>query len=299
MTLLSMTGFGEARAEQAATDPKLAAVFELRTINNRHFKLSLRSTDGYGALDARIESLLRESIRRGTVHANLKIRQLGSDEDFRINEQVLNQYLDQLQAVAAKRDLDEELRLEPLAGLPGVVQMASTDSTDPDQVWPLVQCVVGEALEHLTKMRSEEGAALAEDLRSQCQAVASSLDVIEARTEVVVEHYRARLHERVSSALSELQVTLEPADLMREVCLFAERSDISEEVVRLRSHLQQFEKTMKLPESSGRKLEFICQEMGRETNTIGSKANDAEISAQVVEIKTALERIREQIQNVE
>lgn len=290
-----MTGFGEARAEQA----QYAAVFELRTINSRHFKLSLRSTDGYGSLDARIESLLRESIRRGTVHANLKIRLLGSDEDFRINEQVLNQYVDQIQAVAAKRDLSEELRLEPLAALPGVVQMVSADSTDPDQVWPLVQCVIEEALEHLTKMRSEEGAALAEDLRSQCQTVAKSLDVIEKRSEVVVEHYRQRLHERVSGALSDLQVTLEPADLMREVCLYAERSDISEEVVRLRSHLQQFEKTMQLPESSGRKLEFICQEMGRETNTIGSKANDAEISAQVVEIKTALERIREQIQNVE
>ncbi|QDS98897.1 YicC/YloC family endoribonuclease [Adhaeretor mobilis] len=295
MTLLSMTGFGEARTEQADH----AVNIELRTINSRHFKLSLRSTDGYGSLDARIEAILRESIRRGTVHANLKIRHLSSLDDFRINAQMLERYVDELQKIAAKRDLCEELRLEPLASLPGVVEQLSTEASEPEDVWPVVKAVVTEALEKLTKMRAEEGEALAADLTEQCQTVAKSLDIIAQRTEVVVDHYRQRLLERVGGALSELQVTLEPADLTREVCLFAERSDISEEVVRLRSHLQQFEKTMQLPESSGRKLEFICQEMGRETNTIGSKANDAEISAQVVEIKTALERIREQIQNVE
>jgi uncharacterized protein (TIGR00255 family) len=115
----------------------------------------------------------------------------------------------------------------------------------------------------------------------------------------VVQSYQARLTSRVEQALSELNVTVEPADLLREIALFADRSDISEEIVRLRSHLQQYEAALMLPESSGRKLEFIAQEMGREINTIGSKANDAEISHLVVEIKTALERIREQIQNVE
>ena len=115
----------------------------------------------------------------------------------------------------------------------------------------------------------------------------------------VVQSYQTRLTSRVQQALSELNVTVEPADLLREIALFADRSDISEEIVRLRSHLQQYEAALMLPESSGRKLEFIAQEMGREINTIGSKANDAEISHLVVEIKTALERIREQIQNVE
>ncbi|MCG8449476.1 MAG: DUF1732 domain-containing protein, partial [Pirellulales bacterium] len=111
--------------------------------------------------------------------------------------------------------------------------------------------------------------------------------------------YRQRITERVNEATSSLNVTVEPADLVREICLFADRSDISEETVRLRSHLNQFDQAMQLKESAGRKLEFICQEMGRETNTIGSKGNDTEISRQVVEIKTALERIREQIQNVQ
>ena len=119
------------------------------------------------------------------------------------------------------------------------------------------------------------------------------------RSPAVAENYRQKLHDRVGEALSQFGVTIQEADLVREVCLFADRSDISEEIVRLRSHLTQFRQTLASEESAGRKLEFICQEMGREANTIGSKANDAEISLAVVEIKTALERVREQIQNVE
>jgi len=125
------------------------------------------------------------------------------------------------------------------------------------------------------------------------------LDEIIQRAPCVSDQYQKRLVERVNQSLSTFDVSVEPADLVREVSLFADRSDISEETVRLRSHLQQFEETLRLTESVGRKLEFITQEMGREINTIGSKANDAEISKCVVEVKSALERIREQIQNVE
>jgi uncharacterized protein (TIGR00255 family) len=130
--------------------------------------------------------------------------------------------------------------------------------------------------------------------------VDGSLNKIAERSPVIAELYRRRLKDRVDEALAQFKTSaIEAVDLVREVCLFADRSDISEEIVRLRSHLQQFAQALQAPESAGRKLEFICQEMGRETNTIGSKANDAEISQEVVEIKTALERLREQLQNVE
>ena len=125
------------------------------------------------------------------------------------------------------------------------------------------------------------------------------LDRIERRAPAVVEDYRTKLSDRLKRALADAQVPLDPADLIKEVGLFADRSDISEEIVRLRSHLDQFQATMKLPESAGRKLDFLTQEMFRETNTIGSKANDVEIAREVIEIKTAVERIREMIQNVE
>ena len=295
MPLLSMTGFGDARQERA--DHAIAA--EVRTINNRHFKLNLRTTEGYGALESRIEAVVREFVRRGTVNVNVRIRHMSAAEDFRINAEVLENYVDQLQKLAAKRHLPEELRLEPLAMLPGVVEELSAEAHDAESVWPLVEPTLRSALESLTEMRVAEGRALGADLESQCTAVESSLKNIAVRSPLVVEGYRQRLLDRVGEALAQFKVAVEPIDLVREVCVFADRSDISEEIVRLRSHLAQFAQALAAAESAGRKLEFICQEMGRETNTIGSKANDAEISHEVVEIKTALERIREQIQNVE
>jgi uncharacterized protein (TIGR00255 family) len=194
------------------------------------------------------------------------------------------------------------MRVESLATLPGVVEELSTEARDAEAIWPLLEPTLREALEKLGAMRSAEGQALADDLARQCAVVEESLGKIAARSPVIAEVYRRRLKERVEEALAQFQSTIEPIepiDLIREVCLFADRSDISEEIVRLRSHLQQFAQALAATESAGRKLEFICQEMGRETNTIGSKANDAEISQEVVEIKTALERIREQLQNVE
>ena len=140
---------------------------------------------------------------------------------------------------------------------------------------------------------------MAADLAANCRLAAASLDAVANRAPRVVESYRARLEERLQKVLAEFEITLDPADVLKEVALFADRSDISEEIVRLRSHLEQFEAIMDAPESSGRKLEFLTQEMVREGTTIGSKANDVEISRHVIEIKAAVERIREMIQNVE
>lgn len=295
MPLLSMTGFGEVVEQREG----YAIAVEIRTVNSRYFKSNIRTTDGYGALEALIEAVLRDTVKRGTVNCNLRIRHVASAEDYRLNTRVLNQYVDQLQEVAAKRNLDERIRLEPLASLPGVVEELSAESRDAASLWPMVEPVLHAAVEQLTSMRAVEGEALAADLRDQCATVALCLDIIEKQAPLVSETYRKRIHDRVNEALASLNVSLEPSDLVREVALYADRSDISEEIVRLRSHLQQFAAALDLDDSAGRKMEFICQEMGRETNTIGSKANDALISQQIVEIKTALERIREQIQNVQ
>ena len=137
------------------------------------------------------------------------------------------------------------------------------------------------------------------DLRANCAAAVASLDEVQKRAPLVRDAYRARLEERLKRTIAEMEIVLDPADILKEVGLFAERSDISEEVVRLRSHFRQFEGMMASPESSGRKLEFLTQEMFREVNTIGSKANDVEIARHVIEIKAAVERLREMIQNVE
>jgi uncharacterized protein (TIGR00255 family) len=289
-----MPGFGDAREERA--DHALAV--EVRTINGRHFKLNLRTTDGYGSLEPRIESLVREQIRRGTIHVNVRIRHITGAGDYRVNLDVLEKYVDQLESLATKRRFSGDLRLEPLASLPGVVEELSVEACDAEEIWPHFEPVLRAALEKLTAMRQSEGAALAADLARQCSAVAAALELIAKRSPVVAEGYREKLHARVGEALSQFGVSIDEADLVREVCLFADRSDVSEEIVRLRSHLEQFDQTMKREEGAGRKLEFICQEMGREINTIGSKANDAAMQQVVVGMKDELEKIKEQVLNV-
>lgn len=290
-----MTGFGEARSQTEG----LAVAVEVRTINSRHFKLSYRASEGYAALEPEVETLARDAVRRGTVQLNLRVDRRASGDDYRINTYVLENYRRQLQQYTGRQEWSDPQDLQMLLSLPGAVEEHFSSNHDPRDDWPAIEPVVREALAATAKMRAEEGVALAADLAHNGRQILELLDAITKRAPEVGQAYQSRLTARVQQALSELNVTVQPADLLREVSLFADRSDISEEIVRLRSHLQQYEAALMLPESSGRKLEFIAQEMGREVNTIGSKANDAEISRFVVEIKTALERIREQIQNVE
>jgi uncharacterized protein (TIGR00255 family) len=290
-----MTGFGEARSQAGS----MGVSVEVRTINSRHFKLSFRASEGYGTLEPDVEAVVRETIRRGTVQLNLRVDRRSTVDDYRINTEVLENYRRQLEQYTGRGEWTGAADLQMLLSLPGTIDERTRGDNDPREDWPSIEPVIREALAALAKMRAEEGVALAADLAHNGRQIAEHLDAVAKRSPEVTQSYQTRLTSRVQQALSELNVTVEPADLLREIALFADRSDISEEIVRLRSHLQQYEAALLMSESSGRKLEFIAQEMGREINTIGSKANDAEISRLVVDIKTALERIREQIQNVE
>lgn len=290
--LLSMTGFGEGRA----TSETISVAAEVRSINNRHLKISYRSNDGYHSLESQVEQLVRGKARRGTVQVNVRVDRVSADTEYRINNQVLIGYQEQLTQLGG---VHAQPTIDKLLTLPGVISMPNAPPADPEHDAPIVLKAIAEALEALNGMRRQEGEALAADLRAQTATVAAELEGITERSPLVADAYRDRLQERVGKSIEKLGVTLEPADLVREVALFIDRSDISEEVVRLKSHLEQFEATITAADQVGRKLEFIAQEMGREVNTIGSKANDSEISARVVEMKAALERIREQVQNVE
>ncbi|HEX7379993.1 MAG TPA: YicC/YloC family endoribonuclease [Pirellulales bacterium] len=293
--LLSMTGFGEGHRHAAG----VAVVVEVRTINNRYFKLTLKCGEGYSLLEPEIESVVRQQIRRGTVQVSLRVDRVRGSEDYQINQPVLANYLGQLRQLSEQLQLAESVPLAHLLVLPGVVIENPTSPAEAEEEWPLVREALVAAMDNLAQMRAEEGKAMTADLRANCQVIGTELREIERRAPLVVESYRGRLAERLQATLADFAVTLDPADLIREVGLFAERSDISEETVRLRSHLEQFDTIMDLPESSGRKLEFLTQEMFRETNTIGSKANDVQIARHVIEIKAAIERIREMIQNIE
>lgn len=290
-----MTGFGEAHCQREG----LGVGIEVRTINNRFFKLAIRTAEGYGRLEPRIEAIVRKRIRRGTIQVNVQVDRVRSPEDLRINADVLDRYRRQLESLYQEWDIRGAVPVESLLLLPGVVNEDPAGLVAPDVDWPLIAETLEAAIENLARMRAEEGRAMAADLRANCQTAAASLAEVRGRAPLVADAYRARLEERLKKTLAEYDVVLDAADLVREVGLFAERSDISEEIVRLQSHLDQFETIMDLPESSGRRLEFLTQEMLRETNTIGSKANDVEIARQVIEIKTAIERIREMVQNIE
>ena len=293
--LLSMTGFGEAHSQEDG----LAVGVEVRAINSRFFKLTVRATEGYSSLEPHIEEITRRSIRRGTVQVNLRVDRMRSCQDYRINTDVLNGYRDQLQELNRKWGGATSIPLESLLPLPGVVEDQSLAFFSPDDDWPAIAKVLEAAMRNLAEMRRREGQAMADDLSLNCRTIASGVEQIQQRATTVVDAYRGRLEKRLNKVLADYQVTLDPADIVREVCLFAERGDISEEIVRLKSHLDQFDAIMQLPESSGRKLEFLTQEMFREANTIGSKVSDVEIAKHVIEIKTAIERIREMIQNIE
>ena len=290
-----MTGFGEAHRKNA----DLAVAAEVRTINSRYFKLVVRAGEGYSALEPQVETLVRSHIKRGTVQVSLRIDRSRACDDYYINAAVLGGYRQQLEELHKAWKLKEPVALESLLLMPGVVNQNLNSPLDLAQDWPLVGEALQAAIDSMTAMRAEEGRAMAADLDANGRAIAVELDAIEARAPQVSEAYRGRLTERLAKTLAEYQITLDPDDLIREVSIFAERTDISEEIVRLRSHLEQFHATLALEDSAGRKLEFLTQEMFRETNTIGSKANDVKIARHVIEIKAAIERIREMIQNVE
>ena len=293
--LLSMTGHGEAQRQQDG----VAIAVEVRTVNNRYLKVSFRTSEGYGVLESNIESVVRRHVRRGSVQVNVRIDREPTPDDFKLNEVVLAGYQQQLEALREKSGGAEPIRPESLLMLPGVVNEAARHNVSAETDWPLVEQTLTEALQNLSHMRAEEGAAMATDLHANCEVIATELDKIEERAPLVVDAYRKRLTERLNKLLEEYEISIQAADIVREVGIFADRGDISEETVRLRSHLSQFDTVAAAKESNGRKLEFLIQEILRETNTIGSKANDAEIARFVVEIKTAIERMREMIQNVE
>ncbi|WP_161604456.1 YicC/YloC family endoribonuclease [Roseiconus nitratireducens] len=285
---------------------------ELRTVNHRGFKCSIRCSDALGGKEAAIESVVKASVRRGSVHVSVSLERSDDDPPARINSGVLASYVRQCQDIIASvqeqgRDAGPTLSLEisGLTSLPGVLSSTTATVSDPDRWWPDVRNVLSVALEKLVSMRQQEGANMAQTLQAECDLIAAELQTVRTLAPRANENYRARLQGKVQRTLAEHDLKVDRVDLLREVQIYADRSDVSEEITRLESHLQLFASVLTSPggdsgdEPTGRKLDFITQEMFRETNTIGSKAGDPEVSARVVEIKCAIERMRELVQNLE
>lgn len=292
--IVSMTGFGDAAGEFNGTHYAV----EIRSLNNRFFKSTIKLPENVSGLEPELETMLREKLGRGSITYILKMRTESAEAAYHINTQALRAYLGQLQAV---RELDKQVSIDlaALLALPGVCQEPRDDTDEIAKHGPKVRELSEHAIEKLNAMRQREGEGLFADLMKHIKVISTSLKEIQKRAPFVIDDYHKRLTQRVNLLLSKAELQVSQADLLKEVAVFAERADISEEIQRLNSHLDAFEQSCRSTEHAGRKLDFIAQEMLREANTIASKANDGEIARNIVEIKGAIDRLKEQVQNVE
>lgn len=292
--LLSMTGHGDATGQ----NDRMSVTAEVRSVNNRHLKITLRCPDPFLALEANVDRLVREMVSRGTLTIHLRVRQLGDLTAYRLNSSVARQYWHQMTDLAQALGTQPPADLTPLLNLPGIVSDEDA-RTIQEEDWPLIEQVLKGAMINLQNFRREEGSVMASELRSLCLTIEENAEQIALQAPSVVQDYRDRLKHRVNEMLGANSLTLNDHDVIREVSLFADRCDITEELMRLRSHLLQYRSLLEGDGVNGRKLEFLGQELFREINTTGSKANNTEISHRVVEMKAAIEKMREIILNVE
>jgi uncharacterized protein (TIGR00255 family) len=293
--LNSMTGYGEA---DGVLDGVSYAV-EIKAVNNRYLKTILKLPETCTFLDEDIDKELRKALSRGTVNCVLRIKDISADALFEIDEPALRSVVTKLKAVSSSIDCQGTIDLASLLTLPGIVRPVLPDEQMIVKVRELVVRLTREAIEKLKRMREAEGKFLLADLIGHCDAMAQQLEEIRRRSDAVVVEYAKRLRKRVDELLAEAKLKLDEETLSREVAILADRSDISEETARLDAHLQQFRGICRMDGQAGRRLDFLSQEMLREANTMGSKAADAQIARAVVDIKCLIERIKEQIQNVE
>jgi uncharacterized protein (TIGR00255 family) len=292
--IISMTGFGDATAEHDGTHYAV----EIRSLNNRFFKPVIKLPENVSGLEPEIETRLREKLGRGSITYILKMRVDSAEAAYHVNTAALESYLAQLRQV---KGLDGVARIDlaSLMQLPGVCQEPRDETDEIATHGDVIRTQTHKAIEKLMAMREREGKSLFADLMKHCQVISSSLNEISGRAPAVVDDYHKRLTQRVNELMRKAELRVNEADLIKEVAVFAERADISEEIQRLTSHLNAFEQACQEGEHAGRKLDFITQEMLREANTIASKGNDAQIAKHIVEIKGAIDRLKEQVQNVE
>lgn len=292
----SMTGFGSAQIERDGGHYGA----EVRSVNNKFFKGLVRLPEELQGLEAELESIVRGRFSRGSVTITVTFADLSAEAAATLNIAAMRRYIDQLQELNNGDRGEVQIDLSGLLALPGVL-VADTDSRRLDEAKAIVHPLVEEACDRLLEMRDREGRTLHEDLGQHCAKIDADLGVVRERVPGVVEMYQDRLRQRMESLLAEVGAAVREEDLLREVAVFAERSDISEEVSRLQGHLMQFMEIIDGDSSkpAGRTLDFLAQEMLREANTIGSKCLDVEVSRRIVEIKGSIDRLKEQAQNVE
>jgi uncharacterized protein (TIGR00255 family) len=293
--ICSMTGYGRTESEEEGT----RFTVEIRSVNNRFLDIQVKMPRTLAVLEPRVKKAVQERFSRGRIE--LFITRNGGKEGTSprivLDDTLAGQYIFVLRNLKERFSLSGEVDLPLVAGLQDVIAREEPRE-DPETVWPLLSTALSRAMDELHAMRTTEGAALVRDVTARLGTIEGLISSVRARAPRTVEAARARLAEAVSRLTNEQP---DPLRLAQEIALLAERSDVTEELIRLASHLAQFRRMLDgtRGEAVGRKLDFLLQEMGREANTIASKAMDADIAYAVVDIKAELEKIREQVQNIE
>jgi uncharacterized protein (TIGR00255 family) len=293
--LKSMTAYG--RGEVETPDQKW--VVELRSVNHRFLELSLNLPKRLWALEDRLRKLIKSRLSRGRVEMQLTWESLGDKSlTLRLDQNLVREVRAILQELQAAGDTQEPLRLDHFLRFSDLLVAKEAQTQDLEEIWEMVFPAVAQALEVLEGMRLTEGEALASDLAGHLEVIRRELDRITAQAAMLPQLWRERVTTRLAELLQE-PIPVDESRLAQEVALMAERRDLSEELARLESHVSQFQQSLESQEPVGRKLEFLLQEMLREINTVGAKAGDLLISQAVLEVKGVLERLREQVQNIE
>ena len=289
----SMTGYGRA---QAQIDGREITV-EIKAVNHRFFEFSSRISRSYGYLEEKVKGEVQKWVSRGKVDAGVTVLSVDTGSTLvEVNRELAGAYVGALRDLAQEFGLEDDLRLSHLAQFSDIFTVRRAPE-DEDAVWAAVKTVLDDAIGNFVAMRQREGEQLCSDLQGRLESIAQMVEVVEAQSPQTEAAYRERLTAKIQEVLADRQ--LDEARIITEAAIFADRIAVAEETVRLRSHIGQFKEILRMDGPVGRKLDFLVQEMNREMNTIGSKAQDVQIAQVVVNMKSELEKIREQIQNIE
>jgi len=291
----SMTGYGESESRDAEAAIRVSA----RSVNNKGFKVNLKLSEPVAACETELENVVREHVNRGSLDVEVHYERVGGQPEFKVHAPAVISYYDHLREIQRQLGATGEVDLASLLALPGSLQKTAEDSQIAPAMLQRIIATLSAALERLVAMRGKEGERLCAEIRKSHDLILQLLARVEERAPKMVADYQQRLRERVNNLLRGADMTVSSADLCREVAIFAERCDVTEEITRLRSHLQQLEEALRSSEAVGRKLEFITQEMFREANTMASKASDPEMLRWIVDLKQEVDKIREQVMNIE
>lgn len=289
----SMTGFGRAVKE---LDGYVVTV-ELKSVNHRYFEFYSRCPRQYGFIDDKIKSFVNSRVARGKVECYVGIEALNTESaDVVVNNTLASAYVKALKEIAASYDLKEDFGAATISRFPDVLVVKKAEE-DEEKIWSLVKEVADEAIDRFVEMRTVEGKRMYDDVYARSEFILDCVSYIEERSPETVKEYNDKLIERVHEIIGD--AALDENRVMQEVAIYADKVAVAEETVRLRSHIEQLRAFLDSDESIGRKMDFLVQEINRETNTIGSKCNDVDIARKVVDMKAEIEKIREQIQNIE